>query len=49
MKIHGEKEWKCDLCNKSFSQEAFLLKHRLKHKEDDSQNYDDLNLPIMQE
>lgn len=35
MKIHGEKEFKCDACEKSYSQEVFLQKHKLKHKESD--------------
>ena len=37
MKIHGEKEFKCDACDKSYSQEVFLQKHKLKHKEDGKQ------------
>lgn len=36
MKIHGEKEFKCEICNKSYNQEAFLLKHKLKHQENNT-------------
>jgi hypothetical protein len=41
MKIHGEKEFKCEICNKSYSQESFLDKHRLKHKEGSLQTLGD--------
>lgn len=48
MKVHGEKEFKCMIedCKKSYSQEAYLKKHMLKHIE---MNLHDENNHIKQE
>lgn len=41
MKIHGEKEFKCEICNKSYNQEAFLIKHKMKHQESNNADNSD--------